>query len=115
MTLPWLPAVIRAPSNTLTKPPEPSNWGMFFWVVRKALRIKLSLMSRLLAVKLFRLTWDEPIKAMPFVLTRMTLALWPVAWVRIPAMTLGSLPQMRLSVVKLAPCTKCCAARLSTC
>ena len=35
-------------------------------------------------MKLFRLTWDEPIKAMPFVLTRMTLALWPVAWVRIP-------------------------------
>ncbi len=77
--------------------------------------MKLSAISRLLAVKLPRLIWEEPMKAMPLVLTRMTFAFCPTAWVMMPAITLGSWSQTRLSVVKFAPCTRFSVARLSTC
>jgi hypothetical protein len=110
ITRPWLVALILAPSITWmaprASPPSSarSNCGDRLSPSRP-LRMYLSAMLSVLAVKLFRFTCEPPRKAMPLVLTMMMLAFWPGAWLMAPAITLGLMSQMRLSVVKLAPCT----------
>jgi len=76
--------------------------------------MKLSAMLSVEAVKLFRFTCDPPMKAMPLLLTRITLAFCPAACEMLPAITLGLISWMRLSEVKFAPCTRLLVARLST-